>query len=127
MLGSYDVIAFVATQDSARARAFYEGTLGLHFVLDTPFALVFEANGTMLRVAKVQEITIAPYTVLGWIVPDIVSTATQLGAAGVVFERYGGLEQDDLGVWTSPDGAHVAWFKDPDGNTLSLTEFPATE
>ena len=125
MLGSCDVIALVGTADAPRARSFYEGTLGLTLIEEQPYALVFDAHGTMLRVAKVQQVVVAPYTVLGWHVPDVAATATALAAKGVAFERYGGLDQGDLGIWTSPDGAKIAWFKDPDGNTLSLTEFPA--
>ncbi len=123
MLDSCDVIAFVATKDPARARGFYENTLGLRFVVDEPPAIVFDANGTMLRIAKVRELTPAPFTVLGWRVPDIVREVTDLAQKGVTCERFEGFDQDDLGVWTSPVGAKVAWLKDPDGNTLSLTQF----
>jgi len=122
VLGSCDVVAFVATRDSDRAREFYEGVLGLPLVADEPFALVFDAHGTTLRVQKVQELAPARQTVLGWLVPDIAAAVRQLSARGVAFERYPGLTQDDLGVCTFPGGGRVAWFKDPDGNTLSLTE-----
>lgn len=121
MLGSSDIVAFAATADAPKARAFYEGTLGLRLVSDDPYALVFDANGTMLRIAKVQTVAVAPYTVVGWIVGDIATTARGLGGQGVRFERFDGLAQDDLGIWSS-GAAKVAWFKDPDGNTLSLTE-----
>ena len=124
MLGKCDIIAFVTTSDGKRARKFYEGTLGLHVVEDTPFALEIDANGTMLRVAKAQQVLLAPYTVLGWKVPDIKKSVSALAANGVKFERYDGMDQDKLGIWKSPGGASVAWFKDPDGNTLSLTQFP---
>ena len=122
MLRSCDVIAFVATRDADRAREFYEGVLDLRLVADEPFALVFDAHGRTLRVQKVQELAPAPYTVLGWLVPDIAAAVRQLSARGVAFARYPGLPQDDLGVCTFPGGDRVAWFKDPDGNTLSLTE-----
>jgi catechol 2,3-dioxygenase-like lactoylglutathione lyase family enzyme len=122
MLGSCDLVAFIATSDAARARSFYETTLGLRLVSDDAFALVFDANGTHLRVAKVDQPTVAPYTVLGWNVPGIEATARGLAARGVTFERFPGLSQDDLGIWTAPGGARVAWFKDPDGHLLSLTE-----
>ena len=112
------------TTDGDRARKFYAETLGLRFVADTPYALMFDAHGTMLRIAKVQELTAAPYTVLGWTVPEIAAIASGLAARGVVFQRYDGLDQDAHGTWNSPDGARVAWFKDPDGNTLSLTQVP---
>jgi catechol 2,3-dioxygenase-like lactoylglutathione lyase family enzyme len=124
MLGKCDIIAFVTTSNGDRARKFYEGTLGLRVVEDTPFALEIDANGTMLRVAKAQKVTVAPYTVLGWKVADIKKTVSALAAKGVEFERYDGMDQDKLGIWKSPGGAQVAWFKDPDGNTLSLTQFP---
>jgi catechol 2,3-dioxygenase-like lactoylglutathione lyase family enzyme len=123
MLDSCDVIAFVATKDAAKARAFYQGTLGLRLVSDDAFALVFDAHGTMLRIAKVRELIPAPFTVLGWKVPGIRNASAELMKKGVEFQRYPGLEQDESGVWNSPGGAKVAWFKDPDGNTLSLTQF----
>jgi catechol 2,3-dioxygenase-like lactoylglutathione lyase family enzyme len=122
MLGNARLIAFSATRQPDKARAFYEKTLGLRFVEDSPFALVFDANGTMLRVQKVPEFEPQPFSILGWTVPDACNAAKDLAARGVVFERYGFLAQDDLGVWTSPDGAKVAWFKDPDGNTLSIAQ-----
>jgi catechol 2,3-dioxygenase-like lactoylglutathione lyase family enzyme len=125
MLDSCDVIAFVATADPAHAREFYENFLGLRFVADEPFALVFDAHGIMLRIAKVREVTVVPFTVLGWKVPNIEAAVTELNARGVRFQRYGGMPQDEFGVWVSPSGAKIAWFKDPDGNTLSLTQFPS--
>ena len=121
MLGSSEVMAFVATSDPARARRFYEDTLGLELRSDEPYALVFDAHGTTLRMAKVQTVVVAPYTVLGWIVPDLAAAIEGLVAKGVRFERYQGMEQDDLGIWSS-GAAKIAWFKDPDGNTLSLTQ-----
>jgi len=124
MLAKCDIIAFVTTSDGKLARKFYEGTLGLRVVEDTPFALEIDANGTMLRVAKAQKVTVAPYTVLGWKVADIKKSVSALAAKGVKFERYDGMGQDKLGIWKSPSGASVAWFKEPDGNTLSLTQFP---
>jgi len=123
MLGSQKLVAFVATRDPARAKEFYRDTLGLHLVSEDEFALVFDAAGTMLRVTRVQELTAAKYTVLGWQVQDIVRTAKQLQRARVALERYPGMQQDELGIWRSPSGAKVAWFKDPDGNTLSITQF----
>ena len=123
MLGSCKIVALVATADGARARKFYEETLGLELVSEDMFAVVFRAGGTMLRVTKVPATIIAPYAVLGWDVPDITAVVSGLAANGVVFQRYEGLAQDELGIWTTPDGAaKVAWFKDPDGNTLSLTQ-----
>jgi len=124
VLGAQKIIAFVATRDPARAKAFYGDTLGLRLASEElPFALVFDAHGTMLRVTVVQELAPAKYTVLGWQVPDIVAAANALRDAGVKLERYGFMDQDELGIWTSPSGARIAWFKDPDGNTLSITQF----
>jgi catechol 2,3-dioxygenase-like lactoylglutathione lyase family enzyme len=124
MLNSSNVVAFVATNKPDSAKSFYEQTLGLRLVTDDAFAIVFDANGVMLRVQKVQEHTPLPYTVLGWDVADIHASVTELSGRGVNCERYEWLEQDDSGVWTAPSGAQIAWFKDPDGNTLSLTQFP---
>ncbi|MEP7363636.1 MAG: VOC family protein [Acidobacteriota bacterium] len=117
------IIAFIGTSDAERAKQFYAGTLGLPLVSDElPFALVFDAHGTMLRVTAVKEVKPAGYTVLGWQVADIAAAAKALTAAGVQFARYDGMGQDELGVWSSPGGAKVAWFHDPDGNTLSISQ-----
>jgi catechol 2,3-dioxygenase-like lactoylglutathione lyase family enzyme len=124
MLGSCPVVAIVSTARPDEARHFYENVLGLKFVEDSPFAIVFDANGIMLRLAKVQEHSPLPGSVLGWRVTDISATVRGLVEKGVSFERYDVLEQDDLGIWASPAGdASVAWFKDPDGNLLSLTQW----
>jgi len=123
MLKSNPIIAFVATTNPARAKKFYKDTLGLRFVSEGEFALVFDANGIMLRVTPVQELQPAGYTVLEWIVPDIAKEIRELKKRGVKFKRYDWMEQDEQGVWTSPANAKIAWFEDPDGNTLSLTEF----
>jgi catechol 2,3-dioxygenase-like lactoylglutathione lyase family enzyme len=123
MLTENDPISFVATLDPIASRAFYEGKLGLKLVSDEHFALVFELNGHMLRIAKVSELTPAKHTVLGWHVNDISEKVGKLSTRGVVFERFEGMSQDELGIWASPSGAKVAWFKDPDGNNLSLTQF----
>lgn len=125
MLQSCDLIAFVAATDLGRARTFYEQVLGLPVVEQTDIACIFDANGTMLRVAAVPKAPRARYTVLGWRVTDITATVRDLAANGVTFLRFDGMNQDEDGVWTSPDGAQVAWFSDPDGNTLSLTQFSA--
>jgi catechol 2,3-dioxygenase-like lactoylglutathione lyase family enzyme len=125
ILASSKLVAFAATTDPVKARVFYEDVLGLRLVADEqPFALVFEANGTMLRVTTVAEHHPVPFTVLGWEVESIESSVEQLTAAGVGFQRYPGLnDSDPLGIWTSPSGARIAWFNDPDGNVLSLTQF----
>ena len=123
MLKSRPIVAFVATTDPKRAKAFYAKTLGLRLVSEDGFALAFDAGGTMLRIAVVETLQPAGYTVLGWIVPDIAKAVRDLVKRGVQFQRYEGMPQDDLGIWSSPSGARVAWFSDPEGNTLSLTEF----
>ena len=123
MLTKSKLICFAATTKPAEAKAFYGDTLGLSLEDDGPFALVFDANGTMLRVQKVRKILPAAFTTLGWEVGDIRSTIQRLCKKGVRFERYDGMPQDESGIWTTPDGSKVAWFKDPDGNILSLTEF----
>jgi catechol 2,3-dioxygenase-like lactoylglutathione lyase family enzyme len=123
ILGSQKLVAFVATRDPSRAKEFYRDALGLQLISEDEFALVFDALGTMLRVTRVQELAAAKYTVLGWQVRDIVQTAKDLQKANVTLQRYPGMQQDEVGIWTSPSGARVAWFKDPDGNTLSITQF----
>jgi catechol 2,3-dioxygenase-like lactoylglutathione lyase family enzyme len=123
MLGSINIVAFVPTTDSVKARAFYEGVLGLRFVKDDGFAMVLDANGIMVRVAKVPPpFAAAQFTILGWQVRDIEKIAAALQAKGVQFERFGFFEQDSLGIWTAPTGDKVAWFKDPDGNVLSVSQ-----
>ncbi len=122
-LSGCPLVGFVAVTDMARAKAFYAGTLGLRLVSEEPpFALVFDAGGTMLRITPVKEIVPAGYTVLGWQVTDIAAAARTLLTAGVEFQRYPFLEQDELGIWSAPGGAKVAWFQDPDGNTLSISQ-----
>ncbi len=123
MLEIGEVIAFVGSTDLSQARVFYEQTLGLRVIEQNDFACVFDANGTMLRVTAVAEVARAGYTVLGWRVSDIAAMVLGLAAKGVVFLRYDGMDQDDSGVWTTPGGDKVAWFADPDGNVLSLTQF----
>jgi catechol 2,3-dioxygenase-like lactoylglutathione lyase family enzyme len=116
-------ILFLATENAERSRAFYERVLGLTFVADEPPALVFRVGGSMLRIQKVDQVRPAPYTALGWAVLDIRRTVQDLSAAGVTFQRYEGMTQDDDGIWHAPSGALVAWFRDSDGHTLSLTQF----
>jgi catechol 2,3-dioxygenase-like lactoylglutathione lyase family enzyme len=122
MLSSCKLIAFVATTAPIRAKAFYQGTLGLPLVSEDAFALTFDVGGTPLRVSTVREIQAAEYTVLGWEVPDIEAAIKDLVGRGVVFQRYGHFPQDENAIWTAPGGARIAWFKDPDGNTLSLAQ-----
>ena len=114
---------FLATSNADAARAFYEGALGLILEADDPYALVYQLAGTELRLSKVPNHTPLPFTVLDWQVPSISTAHATLTAAGVEFTIYDGMGQDDKGIWTSPDGgARILWFKDPDGNVLSVSE-----
>jgi catechol 2,3-dioxygenase-like lactoylglutathione lyase family enzyme len=123
MLGSESIIVFVPAADLARSRRFYEETLGLTVDEVTPFACVLRAGDTMLRITKVGELRPQPFTIAGWAVPEIRHLVRDLAARGVQFTRYDGMGQDADGVWATPGGDLVAWFTDPDGNTLSLTQF----
>jgi catechol 2,3-dioxygenase-like lactoylglutathione lyase family enzyme len=124
MLGSFPPVAFILTNDTAKAKIFYGETMGLKFVSQDDYALVFDAQGITLRVSSMPGHTPAPHPVFGWHVPDIAKSAAELIAAGLTFEKYPFLEQDELGIWTSPDLAvKVAFFKDPDGNVLSISEY----
>ena len=123
MLESSEVVAFAAATDLQRSRVFYEQVLGLPVAEHNDFACVLDANGTMLRITAVSEVCQAGYTILGWKVINIVATVRELTARGAVFLRYNGMEQDENGIWTTPGGDKVAWFADPDGNVLSLTQF----
>jgi len=121
-----DIVAFVPTTNPARSRSFFETTLGLRLVSEDSFALVFDANGTSIRVADVSSVKgfrPAPFTVLGWAVGDIQAVVTDLSSRGVQFQRFPGMEQDAHGIWTSPSRARIAWFADPEGNVLSLTQY----
>jgi catechol-2,3-dioxygenase len=122
MLADKELKAFVPTMKPAIAKSFYKNILGLKLLSEDNYALEFEANGTLLRVIIVQELKPQAFTVLGWNVADISSTIKLLNEKGVLCQMYDFLDQDDLGVWISPGGSKVAWFKDPDGNILSLTE-----
>jgi catechol 2,3-dioxygenase-like lactoylglutathione lyase family enzyme len=122
MLGTTNIVAFVPTRDADKARAFYEGVLGLRFIKDDGFALVLDANGIMIRVAKAPEFKPAQFTVLGWQVSEIEKVVQALQKKGVHFEIFGFFKQDELGIWTAPTGDKVAWFKDPDGNILSISQ-----
>jgi len=119
-------VSFIATIDSAKSRHFYETVMSFHCLSDDPFALVFDLGPTTLRIQKVESIPEVNYTVLGWEVASIRNRVNELGEKGVQFEKFEHLPLDESGIWSSPSGALVAWFKDPDGNTLSLTEFPDT-
>jgi catechol 2,3-dioxygenase-like lactoylglutathione lyase family enzyme len=122
-LVSHPIIAFIPVMNVEGARVFYEKTLGLRLVADElPYALVFDVNGIMLRVTPVPFHVPAQQTILGWRVPDIAAAISALSRNGVQMQRYD-FPQDEQGVWTAPNGVKVAWFKDPDGNVLSLTQF----
>jgi len=124
MLGSSAVVAFVPSRSPRKSRSFYEQTLGLGLVSEDQFANVFDANDVMVRVvdvSSVEDFKPFPFTILGWSVDDVAKTVKGLQQKGVKFERYPGMDQDQLGIWTSPSGARIAWFKDPDGNVLSLS------
>jgi len=121
MLSASKLIGFVPTRDSTRAREFYEGKLGFQFVSDDPFALVMRAGKNLIRIAKVKDFTPAQYTVLGWEVENIEVIVKWLQERGVVFEKYPFVQDQTLGIWTAPNGDEVAWFKDPDGNVLSVS------
>jgi catechol 2,3-dioxygenase-like lactoylglutathione lyase family enzyme len=127
MLADGPLVAFVATARPDEARHFYVDVLGLHLTYEDQFALALAVGSTPLRVTKVspEQLTTAGYTSLGWEVADIQAAVVDLTARGVTFERYGDwMQQDERGVWKAPGGAQVAWFKDPDGNTLSVTQMP---
>jgi catechol 2,3-dioxygenase-like lactoylglutathione lyase family enzyme len=125
MLEGSKLVGFVGTCDAARARDFYETTLGLRLVEDNGFSLVFDAHGNPLRVQRVEAVAPHVYTALGWDVAEIVDTVRALAGRGVAFLRVPGLTQDDDAIWHTPDGSMVAWFHDPDGNTLSLAQHRA--
>jgi catechol 2,3-dioxygenase-like lactoylglutathione lyase family enzyme len=124
MLDTAELVAFVGARDLDVAGRFYGEVLGLRLVESTPFAKAFDAGGTTVRVTRVDEVAAAGYTVLGWKVPDVDVAIGALRARGVEFKRYDGLEQDEHGAWTAPGGSRIAWFADPDGNTLSLQQAP---
>jgi len=124
MLGEAQLVAFGATTDGARARAFYTDVLGLRLRHEDDFAVSLDSNGVELRLQKVERFTPQPFTTLGWQVANVRDVVARLVAHGVTSERYPWLEQDAAGVWQAPSGARVAWFRDPDGNLLSVAEYP---
>jgi catechol 2,3-dioxygenase-like lactoylglutathione lyase family enzyme len=127
MLSDAELVAFIPTQDLGAAKAFYESVLGLRAVDENDFAVTYDANGTQLRLTRVEQLQSAPYTVLGWKVENIAERLAALRSAGVSATRYDGMQQDGHGVWTAPSGTRVAWFTDPDGNTLSLQQEPPSQ
>ena len=123
-LGDCEVTAFLATSHPDEARRFYSDVLGMTVEDDGPFAIVLRGPNAAVRIQKVREFRPAPFTALGWKVRDVRGTAAELTGKGLKFERFEGMAQDELGIWLSPSGARVCWFRDPDGNVLSLTQFP---
>lgn len=117
-------IAFLATRSAAPCRHFYEDVLGLDFVEENEFALVFDAFGTTLRIQKTADVKVAPYTAFGLAVDDLEATVTGVTNKGARPKSYPGLEQDERGIWRAPSGARVAWLTDPDGHTISLSQSP---
>jgi len=123
MLQGAPLMAFIPVRDLTAAREFYGSILGLPVIEESPFAIVLDANGTMLRLTHIADLQPQPFTVAGWKVVDIEDVVDVLSALGVGFIRYDGMGQDPKGIWRTPGGDFVAWFPDPDGNTLSLTSF----
>lgn len=121
MLADLPYVGFIPVADTGSARDFYEGVLGLPVLEDTPFAVVVKAGGTHLRLTPVADLQPQPFTIAGWSTPDIDATVGGLVGRGLAFNRYDGLAQDELGIWTAPGGDRVAWFQDPFGNTLSVS------
>jgi len=122
MLASGTIVGFLLTKDYDKARAFFEGALGFQFVSVDQFAMVLNAGGTMIRIAKASDFIPARNTVLGWEVQNIEAIVTWLKNRGVTFEKYPFVQDRELGIWTTPTGDKVAWFKDPDGNVLSVSQ-----
>jgi len=123
VLDAAESVAFLPSEDLERSNRFFGDILGLPLVSRSAFASVFRCGLTTLRVTKVDGFRPQPFTVFGWIVADLRSELPQLQERGIDLLRYDGLKQDDQHVWTTPSGDIVAWFRDPDENVLSLTEF----
>jgi catechol 2,3-dioxygenase-like lactoylglutathione lyase family enzyme len=122
MLASAKLVGFVPTKDYEQARAFYQGKLGFDFVSLDQYALVMSVGGHMIRIAKIPDFTPLQGTILGWEVNDISAAATWLKERGVPPEKFPFAQDRELGIWTAPNGDKVAWFKDPDGNILSVSQ-----
>lgn len=123
VLEAAELVAFMPTSNLTQAKAFYGTMLGLPMEGESPVAVTFDANGTTLRCVLVERFTPLPFTIVGWTVQDIAATVGELNARGITFERFDGIQLDQLGIWRSPGGAQLAWFKDPFGNMISLTQF----
>ena len=116
-------VSFIATHDPAKSERFYAQIMELTLIERTDFALVFDDHGQALRVQIVPDLSPVSHTVHGWRVRDIEAEVDALQNKGVIFEKFEYLPQDDTGIWTTPDGNKVAWFKDPSGNVLSFTQY----
>jgi catechol 2,3-dioxygenase-like lactoylglutathione lyase family enzyme len=121
MLTVSKLVGFLTTTDYEKARAFYEGKLGFEFVSLDQFALAMRAGKNMIRITKAETFQPAQGTVLGWEVDDVRAAVLWLSSRDVVTEKYAFVPDQELGIWTAPSGAQVAWFKDPDGNVLSIS------
>ena len=122
MLDASPISVFLATAKPEESKTFYQKVMGLTLTDDNPFAVVFKLKGAELRISKVQSFTPQPWTVLDWQVEDLEKTMSELTNKDVSFERFEGMDQDENGVWATPDGVRIAWFKDPDGNVLSVSK-----
>ncbi len=122
MLASAKLVGFLLTKDYDQARTYYEGKLGFEFVSLDQFALVMKVGGHMIRIGKVPDFTPLRSTVLGWEVEDIDAVTAWLKGQGVALEQYPFIQDQERGIWTAPTGDRVAWFKDPDGNVLSVSQ-----
>ena len=116
-------MGFIPVSHLAKARSFYSDVLGLRVREENPFAVSLDSGDTTIRLTQVEDLQPQNFTIAGWVVPDLHVAIDALVGRGVTFTRYGGMNQDERGIWTTPNGDQVAWFKDPDGNTLSLTTF----
>jgi catechol 2,3-dioxygenase-like lactoylglutathione lyase family enzyme len=125
MLAAGKIVGFVPTKDYDKARAFYEGKLGFEFVSLDQYALVVSVGGHKIRIAKIPNFTPLQGTLLGWEVQNIEAVVNWLKDRGVITEKYPFAQDRELGIWTTPNGDKVAWFKDPDGNILSVAQHPA--
>ena len=122
MLADLDAIAFVPASDLDRARVFYEGVLGLTVASIDGFAMVIGHGSNCIRIVAAGAFTPQRFTILGWETAALAVTMQALSARGVKFLRFDGIGQDDIGIWRAPSGDQVAWFNDPDGNVLSLSQ-----
>ena len=122
MLETSEAVAFVPSEDLERSERFFQGVLNLELISRSPFASVFQVGGGTLRVTKVDALRPQPFTVFGWLVTDLRAVVRKLRDRETEMLRYEGMDQDEDGIWATPNGDLVAWFHDPDANVLSLTQ-----